>query len=189
MIDQQINNIAFQHPTALVYGKVKIGEGSSLWPYSVIRSEIQEVIIGKFTNIQDFVMIHIGDRTPTIIGDYCSITHRAVIHGASIGNHCLVGVGAIIMDGCRIGDNSIIAAGAVLPAKTIIPENSIVTTHNGLKIKERNNYIANRFNAEMYYQNALGYVNGNHRVWGEPEFKGQSVEFFAKISKAFKERF
>lgn len=109
-----IHNLYYQHPTALVYGKVSIAGESSLWPYSVIRAEVNEVIIGRRVNIQDFVMIHVGEKHPVIIGDNTSITHRAVIHGAKIGKNCLIGIGATLMDGCEIGDNSIVAPGALV---------------------------------------------------------------------------
>jgi len=75
-----LDNPAFIHDTALVYGHVHIAEGASLWPYVVIRSEMHEVRIGPRTNIQDFVMIHVGNTTPTIIGANCSITHHCTIH-------------------------------------------------------------------------------------------------------------
>lgn len=186
MSPKNFENIAFQHPTALVYGQVTIEEGSSLWAYSVIRSEINEVRIGKYTNIQDFVMIHVGDKTPVVIGDYCSIAHRAVIHGASIGNNCLIGIGAIIMDGCQIGDNSIISAGAYLPAKTIIPKNSIVSGNPASITKERNNYVANRFNAMMYYTNAQHYAKGEYRAWSDPHVQQLARATLAKLSDELK---
>jgi len=182
----EFDNIAFHHPTALVYGKVSFGEGCSLWAYSVIRSEINEVCVGKYTNIQDFVMIHVGDKTPVIIGDYCSIAHRAVIHGASIGNNCLIGVGAIIMDGCKIGDNSIVGAGVYLPAKTIIPPNSIVAGNPGVITKTRNNYVANKLNALMYHTNAIHYAKGEYRAWNDPQVQREAREHFVRLSNELK---
>lgn len=166
--------LAFAHPSALVYGKVEIGKNSSLWPYSVIRAENHYVQIGECTNIQDFVMIHVGMYTPTIIGDFCSIAHRAVIHGATIGNNTLVGIGAIIMDGCEIGDNCIIGAGAFLKEKTKIPSNSVVTGNPARVARTRNNAWANKFNAQMYFENAIAYTQGNHRVWEGEELKSRA---------------
>ena len=100
---------AFIHPTAQIYGRVTVGEDSSIWPYAVIRSEMHAVAIGRCTNIQDFAILHVGYGHGVIVGDYCSITHRATLHGCRIGNNVLVGIGATVMDGCEIGDNSIIA--------------------------------------------------------------------------------
>ena len=96
-------------PRARVHGKVEIGEGASLWPYTVIRAEGSYVRLGRFTNLQDHVMVHVGYDKPTVVGDYCSITHRVVLHGCTIGDNCLIGIGATVMEGAVIGENSIVA--------------------------------------------------------------------------------
>lgn len=171
----------YRHPTVHLYGDITIGKGSSLWVNAVIRAEINRVIIGDYTNIQDFVMIHVGDRTDTIIGDYCSIAHRAVIHGARIGNNCLIGVGAIVMDGCEIGDNSIIDSAAYLPPGTKIPANSIVKGNPGEITKSRNNFIANRMNAIYYCINAEHYQQNHFRAWSDPGMKSKSKAFYKML--------
>ncbi len=171
----------FIHSTALHFGDVRIGNNASLWPYSVIRAEMHHVQIGAYTNIQDHVMIHVGEKTPTVIGDYCSITHRAVIHGANIGDCCLIGIGAIVMDGCVIGENSIIDAGVMLPANTIIPPNSIVKGNPGKVVRTRNNFVNNKFNAMMYYHNAEAYKLGKHDLWGDESFKMEGRKLFKSI--------
>ncbi|WP_025898258.1 gamma carbonic anhydrase family protein [Sneathiella glossodoripedis] len=167
--DVTIDNAAFIHPTALVYGKVKIAKGASLWPYSVIRAETRDVTIGEFTNIQDFVMIHIGDTTGTHIGSHCSITHHCTIHGCTIGDHCLIGINSTIMDGCVIGNNCIIAGHSFLKEGTVIPDNSIVMGTPGKVVRTQNNYVKCRMNAFMYYRNALAYGKGSHREWASEE--------------------
>ena len=121
ILETQQGRPYFRHSSAQWYGEVVFGEHCSLWCNSVIRSEMYSVSIGAYSNIQDFVMIHVGDRGPSRIGSYCSIAHRAVIHGAAIGDNCLVGVGSILMDGCEVGENSIIGAKVCLPAGTKIP--------------------------------------------------------------------
>ena len=85
---------AFVHETALLYGKVQIGPEASVWPYAVVRSEVHEVVIGARTNIQDFVMVHIGFKHPVIIGEECSITHHATLHGCEIGDRTMIGINA-----------------------------------------------------------------------------------------------
>jgi len=167
----ELDNPAFIHDTALVYGKVFIGEGSSLWPYVVIRSEMHEVRIGRRTNIQDFVMIHVGNETPTIIGDNCSITHHATVHGAEIGDNCLIGINATLMDGAKIGRNSIVAGHSIVTEGMEIPENSIVAGAPAKVIKSRDNGIANAMNARFYYENALAYAQGDHRVTERDSFR------------------
>jgi carbonic anhydrase/acetyltransferase-like protein (isoleucine patch superfamily) len=167
--DISVDKTAFVHPTSLIYGKASLGEGSSMWPYSVIRAETREVVVGDYTNIQDFVMIHIGDTTPTIIGSHCSITHHCTIHGCTIGNNCLIGINTTIMDGCIIGDNCIIAGHSFLKEGTVIPDNSIVMGTPGKVVRTHNNYAKCRLNAFMYYRNAQAFMAGNHREWASKE--------------------
>jgi carbonic anhydrase/acetyltransferase-like protein (isoleucine patch superfamily) len=180
---------AFIHPTAQIYGKVKIGRDASLWPNTVVRSEFYEVEIGPMTNIQDFVMVHIGGHCGTHIGAHCSITHHCTIHGCTIGDNCLIGINATIMDGCKIGENSIVAGGAFLKEGTEIPANSIVMGMPGKVTKTRNNWVANRFNAWLYYQNALAYSRGFHRVWDGPEAvaagKAEMKRLMAEFGKLY----
>ncbi len=167
----ELNNPAFIHPTALIYGKVSIDEGASLWPYTVIRSEMFEVRIGRRTNIQDFVMIHVGNNSPTIIGENCSITHHCTIHGAEIGDNCLIGINSTIMDGAKIGKNCIIGGHTIVTEGTIIPDNSIVMGSPGKVVKERDSATANIMNAAFYFENAKAYARGELRVSETVEFK------------------
>jgi carbonic anhydrase/acetyltransferase-like protein (isoleucine patch superfamily) len=169
--DVVLDNPAFIHDTALVYGKVFIGEGASLWPYVVIRSEMHEVRIGRRTNIQDFIMIHVGNETPTIIGNNCSITHHVTVHGADVGDNCLIGINATLMDGVKVGQNSIVAGHSIVTEGTVIPENSIVAGSPAKVIKARDNSIANTLNARFYYENALAYAKGDHRVTERESFR------------------
>jgi len=165
-----LDNPAFIHETALVYGNVSIAEGASLWPYVVIRSEMHHVAIGKRTNIQDFVMIHVGNTTPTVIGANCSITHHCTIHGAEIGDNCLIGINSTLMDGVVIGANSIVAGHSIVTEGTIIPPNSIVAGAPAKVLKTRDNGVANAMNAAFYYENAKAYAAGDHRVTDNKAF-------------------
>jgi carbonic anhydrase/acetyltransferase-like protein (isoleucine patch superfamily) len=85
--DVEVNQAAYIDPTARMFGKVSLAEGTSLWPYAVIRAEMHEVQVGRFSNFQD----HVGASNPTIIGDYCSITHQAMVHGATVGDNSMLG--------------------------------------------------------------------------------------------------
>jgi carbonic anhydrase/acetyltransferase-like protein (isoleucine patch superfamily) len=164
-----LNEPAFIHPTALIYGKVTIGPGSSTWANTVIRAENHEVVIGSNTNIQDFTMVHVGSSTPSIIGDNCSVAHHCTVHGCIIENNCLVGINATIMDGAVVGANTIVAGGAFVTEKMIIPENSIVAGIPAKVIKTRNNRDANCYNAILYNLNAEAYARGEHRAWEDAE--------------------
>lgn len=183
--DVKLYNPAFIHPTALIYGDVTIRDGASVWPQVVMRAEIYRIDIGPNTNIQDFVMIHVGDRADTIVGANCSITHRVTLHGCTIGDNCLIGIGATIMDGCVIGENSIVAGGAFLKERTVIPPNSIVMGAPGQVTKTRNNAAANALNAFLYRRNAEAYARGEHRVWSAPGFRDEIAAEMARLSALY----
>lgn len=180
-----LDDPAFIHPSALIYGRVSLAEGASMWPYSVIRAENFEIEIGPHTNIQDHVMIHVGYRVGTYIGAYCSITHHCNLHGARIGDNCLIGINATIMDECVIGDNCIIAGGAFLTEKTVIPDNSIVAGMPAKVIRTRNSWVANRFNAVLYHRNAQHYAEGKHQAWEGPEFETFKRSTMARLESEF----
>ena len=103
--DVTLHSPELVHDTALLYGKITADEGVSLYPYMVMRAEIHEIRIGEYTNIQDHVMIHVGEQTPTIVGKNCSITHHMTLHGCEIGDNTLIGINATVMDGAKIGAN------------------------------------------------------------------------------------
>ncbi len=99
-------------------------------------------------------MVHVGNFTPTVVGEDCSIAHHVTLHGCSIGDRCLIGINAVIMDGVTIGANSIVAAHSVLTEGTEVPENSIIAGAPAKLIKTRNNAAANLFNSKVYQLNA-----------------------------------
>lgn len=158
-----IDPAAFVHEAALIYGQVEIGPDCSVWPFAVIRSELHEVRIGRGSNVQDHVMIHVGYEHPTIIGEMCSITHHATIHGATLGDNVLVGINATVMDGAVIGDNAIIAGHSIVREGMIVPENAVVAGVPGKVVATRDNRAANIANAEFYIANGQNYAQGIHR--------------------------
>jgi carbonic anhydrase/acetyltransferase-like protein (isoleucine patch superfamily) len=183
---QRYPQAAYIDPSARVYGQVEIGEGASLWPCSVIRSEGFHVRIGRFTNLQDHVMVHVGYNKPTIVGDYCSITHRVVLHGCTIGNNCLIGIGATVMEGAMIGENSIVAGHAFVPDNMIVPPNSIVMGTPAKVVRTTNNFVSNKVNAMLYWRNARCYAKGDHRAWDGPEFEAEMRRWQEEIEREFK---
>jgi carbonic anhydrase/acetyltransferase-like protein (isoleucine patch superfamily) len=166
-------DVAYIDPTARIYGQVEIGADSSLWPYAVIRAEGFHVRIGRCTNLQDHAMVHVGYRTPTVVGDYCSITHRVVLHGCTIGDNCLIGIGATVMEGAVIGENSIVAGHSYVADHTVVPPNSIVMGTPAKVVRTHNRFVANRVNALLYRRNALAYASGDHRAWDGPEYEAE----------------
>ncbi|MBO6655742.1 MAG: gamma carbonic anhydrase family protein [Pseudomonadales bacterium] len=159
-----LDDPAFIHETARIQGKVYIGPGASIWTYAVTRSELYHVHIGARTNIQDFVMIHVGDQSPTIIGEDCSITHHATLHGCEIGDRCLIGINATIMDGAKIGENSIVAGHAIVSENSEFPPNSIIGGVPARLLATRDNGEANLANANFYQAIAARYAHGEERL-------------------------
>lgn len=168
---QRIDESVWIAPEARVFGRVAVGAGSSLWPHCTVRAECQEVRIGRMTNLQDFVMVHVGYDHPARIGDFCSITHHAVVHGATVEDHCLVGIHATLMDGSVIGRGSIVAPGAVVTEGTVVPAGSIVAGVPAKVIKQRDASRENRLNAWNYHRNAQAYRRGDHRAWDGEEYR------------------
>ena len=115
-------------PSAQLIGDVHLGPQSSIWMNAVVRGDTNRIRIGSGTNIQDCAVLH-GMRGlhPVLIGSRVSIGHNATVHGCTIDDDVLIGIGAIVLNGAHIGSNSIIAAGALIPERTIIPPNSLVT--------------------------------------------------------------
>ena len=160
----QIDETAWIHESALLFGNISVGRESSIWPHAVMRAEMFHIKIGERSNIQDFVMVHVGAKTPTIIGDDCSITHHATLHGCNLGNRCLVGINSTIMDGAVIGNNCIVAGHSIVTEGSSFPDNSIIAGSPAKLLKSRNSSVANKMNAAFYVLNAKNYKHGVHRI-------------------------
>ena len=180
---------AYIDPTARIYGNVEIGVAASVWPYAVIRAESKFVRIGRYANLQDHVMLHVGYHAPTIVGDYCSITHRVVLHGCTIGDNCLIGIGATIMEGAVIGENSIVAGHSYVTDNTIIPPNSIVMGTPAKVVRSANSFVANRVNAMLYHRNAIAYARDDYRAWDGPEYEDAQCNWKSDAEAEFKARY
>lgn len=166
-----VHESAWIAESAELYGRITVGPDASIWPKCVIRAECLEARIGRMTNLQDFVMIHVGYDEPTRIGDFCSVTHHATVHGATVEDECLIGVAATVMNGAVIGRGSIVAPGAVVTEGTVIPPDSIAAGVPARVIKTRPCGRENRLNAWAYHRNARAYRQGDHRAWDGPAFK------------------
>jgi carbonic anhydrase/acetyltransferase-like protein (isoleucine patch superfamily) len=114
---------AYVHSSAYVIGDVQIDAESSVWFHAVIRGDVHSVRIGRRTNIQDNATVHVTrDRHATLVGDDVTVGHNAVLHGCTVGNRRLIGIGAIVLDRCLVGDECLIGAGALLtPGTTVAP--------------------------------------------------------------------
>ena len=119
---------AYVDESAQIVGDVVIGEESSVWLNAVVRGDVNHVRIGARSNLQDAVVVHVNrdPSHPTVVGDDVTVGHGAILHGCTVENRCLVGMGAILLNGCRIGPDSIVAAGTLIPEGTQVPAGSLV---------------------------------------------------------------
>lgn len=117
---------AFIAPSADILGDVTLGDASSVWYQAVVRGDINRIVVGPRSNIQDGAVVHLADDFPALIGELVTIGHKAIVHACTIQDEVLVGMGAIILDGAEIGARSIIGAGAVVTGGTRIPPGSLV---------------------------------------------------------------
>ena len=121
-----MGNPAKIHPSAVIMGDVRLACGVNVWPNATIRGDIAPVIIGENSNVQDGAVLHVNHNLPAIIGRGVTIGHNATVHGCTIEDNVLIGMGAVILDGVVVGENSIIGAGAVVSPGTKVPPGSLV---------------------------------------------------------------
>lgn len=122
-----LGEAVFLAPFSVVVGDVFLGERSSLWFHTVVRGDVNFVRIGRGVNLQDHVVVHgTTDTHPVRIGDAVTVGHAAVVHGTTLGNGCLVGIGARVLDGTIIGEEAIVAAGSVVPPGMVVPPRVLV---------------------------------------------------------------
>jgi carbonic anhydrase/acetyltransferase-like protein (isoleucine patch superfamily) len=122
-------------PTAAVIGNVRLAEGVGIWFGAVLRGDNELIDIGRDTNVQDLTVMHTDPSYPLSIGAGCTIGHRAILHGCTVADNVLVGMGAIILNGAHIGKNSLIGAGALVPEGREIPEGSLVVGTPGKVVR------------------------------------------------------
>src|SRR5437870_10531056 len=111
---------------AVVVGDVTIGDHSSVWYNAVLRGDINRIVVGHHTNIQDNAVVHLADDYPCLVGNYVTVGHSAIVHACTIGDEVLIGMGAIILDGAVIGERSLIGANALVTQGKRIPPESLV---------------------------------------------------------------
>ena len=168
----KIDTTTWIAPSADIVGDVKIGKDSSIWFGCVVRGDVHFITIGERTSVQDMSMIHvthfkkekkIGDGNPTIIGDDVTIAHKVMLHGCKIGNACLIGMSATILDGAEIGDESIVGAGSLVTKNKKFPPRSLIMGSPAKVIRELTDeevagIYANAKNYVDYKNDYLNYV-------------------------------
>ena len=141
-------------PNATIVGNVTMGQDCTIWFNAVVRGDVNRIVLGDRCNVQDGAVIHCTyQKFATSIGDYVSIAHNAVVHGCTIEDRVLIGMGAIVMDGAVIGTGSIIAAGAIVTQNTIVPPGSIYAGNPARWLK-----TVSPEQAEIFMRTADNYV-------------------------------
>lgn len=148
---------------ARLIGDVTIGDDSAVWFNAVLRGDYSKIAIGRGTNIQDNVSVHGTEAYPVTIGDNVSVGHNSVVHGCTVGNNVLIGMGAVILNGAVIGDNSLIGAGALVTEGTVVPEGSLLVGVPGKVRREltEEEIAGVRQNAEGYRLLKDRYLKGD----------------------------
>jgi carbonic anhydrase/acetyltransferase-like protein (isoleucine patch superfamily) len=148
---------SFVADNATVIGDVSLAEGCSIWYGAVVRGDVERIAIGKYSNVQDGAVLHGDPGKPTILEDYITVGHRAVIHSAYIETGCLIGIGAVVLDGVRVGAESIIGAGSVVTKN--VPKRSLIVGIPAKKIKDVSDEQAKELIEHAYKYHQLAQVH------------------------------
>jgi carbonic anhydrase/acetyltransferase-like protein (isoleucine patch superfamily) len=152
----QIASSCYIDPSAQVIGRVVIGERSSVWPLVTMRGDVQSITIGEETNIQDNSVLHVdGPDFPLVIGNRVTVGHMACLHGCTVEDDALIGIGAIVLNGAKIGRGAVVAAGTLVPEGMEIPAGMLAM---GAPAKVRREVTPEE--AERFRLNCLHYVEG-----------------------------
>ena len=129
-VTPRVDPSAYVQETARIIGDVHVGAQSSIWFHTVLRGDVHHIRIGARANIQDNSTVHVtGGRHATVVGDDVTVGHGVVLHGCTIGDGALIGIGAIVLDRCEVGAQSLVGAGSLLAPGTVVPPRSLVLGH------------------------------------------------------------
>lgn len=160
----------YLHPSCQVIGDVRIGDESSIWCGAVLRGDVNHIVIGRGSNIQDQSVCHVSHKTdadprgaPLIVGDYVTVGHAVILHGCTIGNECLIGMGSIIMDGVVIPDRVMIGAGSLISPGKVLESGKLYMGRPAKAVRdltaEELAYL--KYSAEHYMRVKDNYLMGN----------------------------
>ena len=160
------------HPSAFIaegaklIGEVSLGEKSSVWYNAVLRADMAEIEIGDETNIQDLTVIHVDEGVPCKVGNRVGVGHGAILHGCTVEDGCLIGMGAVLLNHSRVGSGSVIGAGAVIPEGTVIHPKSLVLGVPGKVVRQVDQKLVERIegNSRHYVVLAEKHRNGKFEV-------------------------
>ncbi len=159
-IKPNIDKTVFIAESADIIGKVNIEKNVNIWYNTVIRADEQSITIGENTNIQDGCVVHVGNDIPTVIGKNVTIGHKALIHGCTIGNNTLIGMGSIVLDGAKVGEYTLLGAGSLVPPGKEIPSGVLAMGSPAKVIRELSD-----IEKENLVKSALKYIEtaNNHK--------------------------
>lgn len=162
----RIDSSAFVASGARIIGDVHLAEGASVWYNAVLRADGDRITVGPGSNLQDNVSVHVDHGTPVVLGRDVSVGHNAVIHGCTVEDGCLIGMGAVVLSGAVVGEGSLVAAGSVVLENTRIPAGSLVagvpaTVHRELTAQERERLVGNA----LTYRRLSAEHRTAHHAW------------------------
>jgi carbonic anhydrase/acetyltransferase-like protein (isoleucine patch superfamily) len=160
--EPQLGRDVYVAPTALVLGRVTLGDRASVWPGVILRGDINEIIVGEHTNIQDLCVGHLEDDLPLVVGAYVTVGHGAILHACEVGDDCLVGMGAIVLNGAKVGDGAIVGAGSLVPPGKEIPAGVLALGSPAKVVRKLSDEEIghNRYWAEKYAEHAATFLRG-----------------------------
>ncbi len=166
----QLAERVYVHASAQVIGSVRLGADSSIWCNAVLRGDVNDIVIGRCTNIQDLTMGHVSHKTPAkpdgsplVIGDYVTVGHGVILHGSRIGNDCLIGMGTIVMDDVVVEDRVMVGAGSLVPPNKTLESGFLYVGRPVVRVRTLTEaeiaYL--RYSAEHYVRVKDNYLNGS----------------------------
>jgi carbonic anhydrase/acetyltransferase-like protein (isoleucine patch superfamily) len=158
----QIDPTAWVAPDAVVIGNVVLGPGVGIWPGAVLRGDNEPIVVGANSNVQDTCVFHTDLGYPLTVGEGCTIGHKVILHGCSIADNSLVGMGSVVLNGARIGRNCLIGAGALITENKEIPDGALVMGSPGKVVRQLDDRtIAGlKESARHYAENAARFRDG-----------------------------
>lgn len=166
----QLAERVYVHASAQVIGSVRLGADSSIWCNAVLRGDVNDIVIGRCTNIQDLTMCHVSHKTPAkpdgsplVIGDYVTVGHGVILHGSRIGNDCLIGMGTIVMDDVVVEDRVMVGAGSLVPPNKTLESGFLYVGRPVVRVRAltESEIAYLRYSAEHYVRVKDNYLNGS----------------------------
>jgi carbonic anhydrase/acetyltransferase-like protein (isoleucine patch superfamily) len=145
-------------------GNVTLGEDASVWYGAVLRGDMAPIIIGAQSNIQDGTIVHVDEGAPCVVGRRVGVGHRVILHGCTVGDDCLIGMGSVLLNGVNIGSGSVVAAGAVVPEGMQVPPGSLVMGLPARVVRSVDRALAERVKATWthYVEEARAHQAGRY---------------------------